>query len=45
LEDELHILWNDPALAIPWPVETPTLSDKDRAALPLRLLNDRLPRY
>lgn len=45
LEDELHILWNDPELAIPWPVETPTLSDKDRAALPLRLLNDRLPRY
>ena len=45
LEDELHILWNDPELAIPWPVETPTLSDKDRAALPLRLLHDRLPRH
>jgi len=45
LEDELHILWNDPDLAIPWPVETPTLSDKDRAALPLRGLHDRLPRY
>jgi len=26
-------------------VETPTLSDKDRAALPLRALHDRLPRY
>jgi len=45
VEDELHILWNDPELAIPWPVETPTLSDKDRAAPPLRLLHDRLPRY
>jgi len=45
LEDELHILWNDPELAIPWPVATPTLSDKDRAALPLRALHDRLPRY
>jgi dTDP-4-dehydrorhamnose 3,5-epimerase len=45
LEDELHILWDDPELAIPWPVETPTLSDKDRAALPLRALHDRLPRY
>ena len=45
LEDELHILWNDPGLAIPWPVETPTLSEKDRAALPLRALHDRLPRY
>jgi len=45
LEDELHILWNDPELAIPWPVKTPTLSDKDRAALPLGALHDRLPRY
>jgi dTDP-4-dehydrorhamnose 3,5-epimerase len=24
------ILWNDPALAIPWPVSNPVLSDKDR---------------
>jgi dTDP-4-dehydrorhamnose 3,5-epimerase len=45
LEDELHILWSDPELAIPWPVEAPTLSDKDRAAPPLRSLHDRLPRY
>jgi dTDP-4-dehydrorhamnose 3,5-epimerase len=44
-EDELRILWSDPALAIPWPVRDPVLSDKDRAAVPLRTLLDRLPRY
>lgn len=44
-EDELRILWNDPALAIPWPIETPTLSDKDRAAAPLHALRKELPRY
>jgi dTDP-4-dehydrorhamnose 3,5-epimerase len=43
--DELRILWSDPELGIPWPVEAPILSDKDRAALPLRSLVDRLPRY
>jgi dTDP-4-dehydrorhamnose 3,5-epimerase len=26
------VRWNDPALAIPWPVEDPILSDKDKAA-------------
>lgn len=27
---ERTILWNDPALAIAWPIEDPLLSDKDR---------------
>src|SRR5262249_12020080 len=27
---EIGIAWNDPALAIPWPVGSPTLSDRDR---------------
>lgn len=44
-EDELRILWNDPELAIPWPVEAPLLSDKDRGAEPLSALQHRLPRY
>lgn len=27
--DEGGILWNDPEIAIPWPVDTPILSEKD----------------
>jgi dTDP-4-dehydrorhamnose 3,5-epimerase len=30
--DEGCILWNDPALDIPWPIDNPTLSDKDAYA-------------
>jgi dTDP-4-dehydrorhamnose 3,5-epimerase len=33
---ELTLLWNDPALAIPWPITEPILSDKDRKGLLLR---------
>lgn len=29
-DDEYGIIWNDPDIAIPWPVTTPLLSDKDR---------------
>lgn len=29
-QDEGGVLWNDPALAIDWPVSEPKLSDKDR---------------
>jgi dTDP-4-dehydrorhamnose 3,5-epimerase len=35
-EHERTVLWNDPALGIPWPVAgAPLLSDKDRRAAPL----------
>jgi dTDP-4-dehydrorhamnose 3,5-epimerase len=30
--DEACILWNDPDLNIPWPIENPTLSEKDAGA-------------
>jgi len=30
--DEGSILWNDPALCIPWATETPLLSEKDANA-------------
>jgi len=40
---ELHILWNDPAIGIRWPISAPVLSAKDAAAQPLAALSDRLP--
>jgi len=40
------ILWNDPEIGIRWPVDNPSLSDKDRAAPPLEAVpEERLPRY
>ena len=32
-EDEIGVCWNDPTAAIDWPVENPTVSDRD-ASLP-----------
>jgi dTDP-4-dehydrorhamnose 3,5-epimerase len=43
--DELRIAWNDPALAIPWPIAEPLLSEPDRRAPRLAELEARLPRY
>jgi len=43
--DELSIAWNDPGLAIPWPVDDPLLSAKDAAAPRLADVVDRLPRF
>jgi dTDP-4-dehydrorhamnose 3,5-epimerase len=41
---EASILWNDPALGIDWPVHSPELSVKDRAAPTLaEFPRDRLP--
>ena len=40
------ILWNDPGIGIRWPVEDPSLSDKDRAAPPLNGMPEgALPHY
>jgi dTDP-4-dehydrorhamnose 3,5-epimerase len=44
-EGEIGIAWSDPALAIPWPVEHPLLSDRDRRHPILATLTDLLPIY
>ncbi len=44
-ETEFCVAWNDPDLAIPWPIEKPVLSPRDAAALPLREMQDRLIDY
>jgi dTDP-4-dehydrorhamnose 3,5-epimerase len=43
---EASVLWNDPEIGIEWPVETPELSQKDRASPTLAEMSlDSLPRY
>jgi dTDP-4-dehydrorhamnose 3,5-epimerase len=45
-ETELSVAWNDPNLAIPWPIHTPELSKKDAAGVKLSdIPKQRLPRY
>ena len=36
--DEGGLIWNDPDVKIPWPIQQPSLSDKDRANPSLRSL-------
>jgi dTDP-4-dehydrorhamnose 3,5-epimerase len=43
--DEFGVAWNDPQLAIEWPVTDPFLSDRDRSNPPLAEIADRLPDY
>ena len=44
-DGELGIAWNDPALAIPWPVRDPLLSARDQRQPTLAELGDRLPAF
>lgn len=45
-EAESAVLWNDPAIAIDWPLESPQLSTRDARALPLsEIIASRLPEY
>jgi dTDP-4-dehydrorhamnose 3,5-epimerase len=45
-EHDGSILWNDPEIGIDWPVESPTLSNKDANAPPLTAMPDgSLPVY
>ncbi len=45
-EAELGVVWNDPAIGIKWPVDEPTLSEKDaRHPLLKDIPKEALPRY
>lgn len=44
-EDDFGVAWNDPDLAIPWPIDTPRLSEKDATAPRLRDVTGRLSSY
>ena len=39
---EVSVLWNDPEVAIAWPIDAPTLSERDAKAPPLSDIMDRL---
>lgn len=43
--DELGIAWDDPSLAIPWPVRDPLMSDRDRSHRRMNELLHRFPVY
>ena len=43
-QGEISVAWNDPALAIPWPIAEPILSERDQQAPPLAHFEDQLPR-
>jgi dTDP-4-dehydrorhamnose 3,5-epimerase len=42
---EIGIAWNDPVLAIPWPIADPVLSERDQHHPTLAELGDHLPTY
>ena len=44
-DDQHGISWNDPMLAIPWPVTEPLLSEKDSQYLPISTDRVDLPPY
>lgn len=44
-KSEIGIAWNDPALAIRWPVADPILSTRDSRNASLAEMMDRLPRF
>jgi len=44
-EDEVTVLWNDPAIGIQWPIAEPLLSPRDAKGRTLTELGDRLPAY
>jgi len=45
LEADFSVRWNDPELAVPWPLPEPVLSGKDATAPLLSEVRDRLMRF
>jgi dTDP-4-dehydrorhamnose 3,5-epimerase len=43
--DEIALAWDDPDIAIQWPITSPLLSQKDANAFRLKDVMNRLPRY
>lgn len=41
-ENETGVVWNDPDLKIPWPVENPIVAEKDKRLLSLKEFKERL---
>jgi dTDP-4-dehydrorhamnose 3,5-epimerase len=44
-DDQLSVLWNDPAIGVDWGIQDPILSMKDSQAKPLAELMDLLPSF
>jgi dTDP-4-dehydrorhamnose 3,5-epimerase len=42
---DVTIAWNDPELAVSWPLGSPVLSDRDREAPPLSAVREYLPKW
>ena len=42
---DITVAWDDPELAIPWPITSPILSERDRAAPPLADLRPHLEEW
>jgi dTDP-4-dehydrorhamnose 3,5-epimerase len=43
--DEIGFAWNDPVVAVRWPIDDPILSEKDRNASTLAAIEHLLPRF
>lgn len=44
-DDELRIRYDDPRIGIDWPIVDPLVSEKDRVALPVDAVYERLPAF